>query len=347
MDIMEASEALVAGSIPAGRMNKEMKRRKILGGITAYIPYLFGGTMFRFILSFLIFLAYIPGFLSAETCGGPVARSYIEGFTLNLSTSISFKKEFRLIDYASSARIKQLKVLIEPLSEIEKKVMAKASLFKPYLVTRVKFDKLRAIFKAGGLLSASKAIKGGWLKEKPFTPLMEDKLFGGHSCVFASLGPPQGRKRYGDILFRLNIKALENKTWGTFSSGYHFLKTYRLKEMKGDVNVNKDDVAGFSNTVFSGQYLDDVYPFMIINFLRSFPEDKANKLSKEILNINDRRSFYSFVDSNRIGYMEAKIADSAALNSIRAIEVPADKLKEILSWPEAKPYKNKIHAEIY
>ena len=299
--------------------------------------------MYRLILSFLIFLAYVP-FLSAETCGGPIARSHIESFTLNLSSDISFEKEFKLIDYASSARVKQLKILMEPLSDIEKKIMAKASLFKPYLVTRVKFDKLRSIFKAEALLSASKAIKDGWLKEKPFTPVMEDKLFGGHSCVFASLGPPQGRERYGDVLFRLDIKALENKTWGSFSSGYYFLKSQRHKNMKEEVKVIKDDIAGFSNTVFSGQYLDDLYPYMVINFLRSFPKDKANKISKELLSIKDRSSFCSFIDSNRIGYMEAKIADSVSLDVILAIEVPADKLSEVLSWPEAKPHKNKIHA---
>ena len=303
--------------------------------------------MFKFILSFLFFFAYVPGFLSAETCGGPIARSHVESFTLNLSSDISFEKEFKLIDYASSARIKQLKLLLEPFSKREKKIMSKASSFKPYLVTRVKFDKLRSIFKAGGLLSASKATKDGWLKEKPFTPVMEDKLFGGHNCVFASLGPPQGRKRYGDVLFRLDIKALKNKTWGSFSSGYYFLKTYRLKEMKEEVKVSKDDMAGFSSTVFSGRYLDDLYPLIIMNFLRSFPKDKADKLSKELLNIKDRRSFYSFVDLNRLGYIEAKIADSAVLNSISAIEVPADKLSEVLSWPEAKPYKNKISAEKY
>lgn len=277
-----------------------------------------------------------------EYCSAPLAAAQAGGFTLGLSTAVPEEKAFRLLEAGSAARLAQLRILLEPFSAGEEALLKKAALLPPYLVTRVKFDKLRSILSGGALLSPELAFAGGVLKERPFTPAIEARLFGGHGCVFASYGPYSGRLRYGDVVFRLDPAKLAGRCWGSFSSGWHFLRNNRGLPVEKLEEVSRDDIAAFSGTVFAGRDLPAVYPLMMISYLRARPEEELRGLAAELLAAPDGPSFYALVDDRRLGYMEVKINSSAPLDLATAIEVPPGLLAEALSWPEAAAYKDRL-----
>lgn len=275
-------------------------------------------------------------------CAAPLASARAEAFTLGLSTEVPAGKAFRLLEIESAARADQLELLLEPFTGDEKKIMKRIARRPPYLVTRVKLDKLRSIFGGGALLSPERAYATGALKEKPFTPPIEDLLFGGHSCVFASYGPYAGRERYGDVVFRLAPDELEGRTWASRASGWHFLRSERGVDPASRESVSADEIAAFADTAFAGRDLPRVFGLMTVAFLRARPAGERDRLVGELLDADDGPAFYALVDSGRLGYLEAKVDGAVPLSAVTAIEVPPSALRAVLAWPEAEPYRKLI-----
>lgn len=279
---------------------------------------------------------------AGEICGGPLVVSQIDSFALKLSTSIPDSKKYALLGKASSSRLEQLKMLLEPFSEDEKKLIARVKERPPYLVTRVKGDKLKSIFSLGALLSPELAAKTGAVKEGVFTPVLEDRLFGGYNCVFASFGPHEGRVRYGEVIIRLKLPEVEKTLWATLSSGWHFMKNSRSGGAKNSAEPSADDIAAFSGTVFAGGDVTEAFSLIMTVFLRERPEAERAGLVKKLLSAPDGTAFYSLVDSERLGYFEAKVDGKIELEKAESIEVPASLFEEVVSWPESQKYRQKI-----
>ncbi len=279
---------------------------------------------------------------AADYCGAPLASARAAAFTLGLSTAVPAEEGYRLLEIGSAARADQLELLLEPFSRREKKLIKRMRRRPPYLVTRVKFDKLRSILSGGALLSPARAWLGGALKEKPFTPPIEDSLFGGHSCVFSSYGPYAGRERYGDVLFRLDLRRIEKRTWGSRASGWHFLESVRAVDPDSRDSVLPDEIAAFADTAFAGRDLPRVFPLMTVAFLRARPAAERDRLYAELLLLEDGPAFYALIDSERLGYLEVKTDSSVPLPAAPDIEVPPGKLREVLSWPESGPWRKRI-----
>ncbi|HOI43339.1 MAG TPA: hypothetical protein PK523_10375 [Elusimicrobiales bacterium] len=277
-----------------------------------------------------------------EYCGAPLASARAAAFTLGLSTAVPADKGFRLLEIESAARVDQLELLLEPFAKDEKKIMKRIARRPPYLVVRVKMDKLRSIFSVGALLSPGRAYATGALKEKPFTPPIEDSLFGGHSCVFASYGPYSGRERYGDVVFRLAPEKIAGGVWASRASGWHFLEDARGVDPRSRDSVSADEIAAFADTVFAGRDLPRVFRLMTVAFLRARPAGERDRLVDELLRAPYGPAFYAIIDSERLGYLEAKIDGSVPLSAVTAIEVPPSALRAVLAWPEAEPYRKFI-----
>lgn len=279
---------------------------------------------------------------AADYCGAPLVSARAAAFTLGLSTAVPAEEGYRLLETGSAARVGQLELLLKPFSRREEQLIKRMRRRPPYLVTRVKFDKLRSILSGGALLSPSRAWLSGALKEKPFTPPIEDSLFGGHSCVFSSYGPYSGRERYGEVIFRLDLRRLEKRTWGSRASGWHFLESVRAVDPDSRDSVLPDEVAAFADTVFSGRDLPRVFPLMTVAFLRARTAAERDRLYAELLRLKDGPAFYALIDSERLGYLEVKTDSSVPLPAALDIEVPPDKLREVLSWAESRPWRKRI-----
>ncbi len=275
-------------------------------------------------------------------CAAPLVSARAQAFTLGLSTPVPADKAFRMLELESAARTAQLRLLLEPFSKKEKKLMRRMTRRPPYLVTRVSFDKFRSILSGGELLSPGRAYASGALKEKPFTPPIEDSLFGGHSCVFASYGPYSGRERYGDVVFRLDLRKLAARTWGTRASGWHFLESGRGVNPRTRETASLDEISAFSDTVFAGRDLPEVFPLATVAFLRARPAGERDRLAGELLRLEEGPAFYALIDEERLGYLEVKIDSSVPLSEVVAIEVHPGRLREALAWPEAAPYRKLI-----
>ena len=279
-----------------------------------------------------------PNRASDQYCGEPLAEARIQAKTLPLKTNIAPEKIAVFLGLASKAKVEELRMALGPVSDEELDLMAIAGKFPPFPVTRTPFERLKSILASGAILSPAEAARQGVVLDTPFTPQLEYALFGGFDCIFASVGPREGKKRYGDVAFVLNNNSLKKTAWATFSSGWYFMKTTKSTETA----PGQEDKLAYSETVFTAGEWGDVFPPAIVAYLREKPEKEAAGIKALLKAASDRVEFQELVDKFMLGYMEAKIPRELPLEDVDSIEVPLDKLKEVLGWPESKKWGSKI-----
>jgi hypothetical protein len=238
-------------------------------------------------------------------------------------------------------------------------------------VNRLHFNDLRGVFARKGLLSLHEEEKfmGGDVQHT--TPGVEIQLFGAYDCVFASIGPPNGTPRYGDVIIRLK-DAVRDHGWATPTSGMHFLWAVRHKDARqmqallaagkslpappSPLSIGFDDRLAFSNQVVTEEEWNRALAYQAILVLRNLHDspasDKVRGRLARMLATKDPVAFWtSFIPAEEpnqspaelaarvpFGYLEGKFPGRFSIDDFTSIEISADQLSEVRTWPEAKPY---------
>src|SRR5262245_7034393 len=133
------------------------------------------------------------------------------------------------MEISSRCTMAEFELFLSPLSPQETGLVKKVEKTTAPIVHRLHFDDLRQVLKNGALWSYRKEEEQQPVRHVHTTPALENKLYGAYDCVFASVGPPDGAPRYGDVIIRLKDSVRENG-WATPFSGMHFLKAIRHKD---------------------------------------------------------------------------------------------------------------------
>ncbi len=264
-------------------------------------------------------------------------------------------KEF--LDMVSRHNLEETALFMRPLNDLEERLFTKVASMQPPVVTRTVFANLRLILGQRGLLSPVEATRRGLSINKTITPDLEEMLYGAYGCVFASAGPIDGTSRYGEVIIRLrdSVKLLG---WGSPCSGHRFFKAIRNKNprelnqkiQQGQADaVTSDDYLHFSHFISVGRHWQENLAWQAVSFLRSAgdPEiaERRRLTAEALIAETDYRRFWDLFipdPENAFGYIEARFPGYVPAEYFTSIEVPADRLTEVLSWPESRPYRNRI-----
>jgi hypothetical protein len=249
----------------------------------------------------------------------------------------------------------------------------------PPIVNRLHFADLREALKNGGLLSFQREQALRHDPRRHTTPALENKLYDAYDCVFASVGPPDGAARYGDVIIRLKDSVREHG-WATPFSGMHFLYAIRGQDARkmqqllaegrelptsptDPLSLGFDDRLHFSHYVVTEKDWHRALAYQAILVLRNLDESEASghvrKRCDAMLGEEDASKFWALFIPERetgltaaeeaarepLGYLEAKFTDKLSIKDFTSIEVPASRLEEVRAWPEAKPYLELIRAK--
>jgi hypothetical protein len=283
----------------------------------------------------------------------------------------------RWLKLGSQTTIAESELFLAPLSPPEQALMKKIEAMPAPIVNRLSFDRLRGVLQAGALLSLYEEEKQKDASYVHTTPAVEDLLFGAYRFVFASVGPPHGSPRYGDVVIRLKDSARENG-WATPSSGMHFLWAVRHKDARkmqmmlalgqplpadGHLSLNFDDRLQYSHTIVTEQSWSLALAYQAILVHRNLDDSTAGQAIRKrfeaLLKEDDAEAFWAmFIPPLEkdlapaeaaarmpFGYLEAKFADRLSAKHFESIEVPAEMLDDVRGWPEAKPYLHLIRAK--
>ncbi|QDU92430.1 hypothetical protein [Lignipirellula cremea] len=314
-----------------------------------------------------------------DLAGQPLAaarRTAIDAGTFHRKLSEEKLRAWRNI--ASRCTMAEFELFLSPLTREEERLIAKMATLSPPIINRLHFEDLRAVLKHGGLRSY-------WEEErtnshlKHTTPAVENELYGAYDCVFASVGPPDGSPRYGEVILRLKDTVREHG-WATPFSGMHFLSAIRGKDAQqmqqlladgkqlptdptDPLSLGFDDRLHFSHYVVAEQHWEQALAHQAIVVLRGADDspagDKIRERFQKLLTENDSHQFWqTFIPPwepglppeeaaarTPFGYLEGKFDDRLSIENFTAIEVPAEQLSEVRSWPEAQPHLALIRAK--
>lgn len=283
------------------------------------------------------------------------------------------------IEIASRCTMAEFELFLAPLSPQERALVRKVDRMRAPIVNRLRFEDLRGVLKDGGLLSHAREeqLHEGELRHT--TPAVENDLFGGYDCVFASVGPPDGTPRYGDVIIRLKDSVREHG-WATPFSGLHFLSKIRHQdtqkmlalldrgqslptEATNPLSLGFDERLHFSHYVVAEGDWERALAFQAVLVLRDADNSAAGQAVRKrfaaLLKENDNAKFWTlFIPAEKsgltaeeaaarvpFGYLEGKFADRLGGEDFTSIEVPAERLSEVRSWPEARLYLHLIRAK--
>lgn len=321
-----------------------------------------------------------PEVKPAQQAGHPLAttrRSAIN--VLPFHRKLDATKLKKWLEISSRCTMSEFELFLSPLTAEEQKLL-KAIENKPApIVNRLHLENLRDVLKQKALVSlrVEDEIKKDDLSHT--TPAVENLLYGAFDAVFASVGPPNGSPRYGDVVIHLKDSVRENG-WATPFSGMHFMYAIQHKDARkmqdmlaagkslpespyNPLHLGFNDRLHFSHYVVTERYWNQMLAFQAILVYRNLDDSPASEKVRQrftaLLTEEDPQKFWNLYIPPRIengtaeqdaenipfGYLEGKFDDRVSIDFFTAIQVPASKLAEVRSWPEAQPYLHLIQAK--
>lgn len=283
------------------------------------------------------------------------------------------------LQISSRCTMDEFELFLAPLTSQEQQLIEHIESMQAPIINRLPFADLRGVLKNGGLLSHEVEEQLNRGTNKHTTSQLENELYGAFDCVFASVGPPHGSPRYGDVIIRLKDSVRENG-WATPFSGMHFLSAVRHQDaakMQDMLSAGKslptdpfnplslgfDDRLHFSHYIVTEEHWNRALAYQAILVLRNADDSVAGKTIRErfeeLLKLNKPQEFWTvFIPSREydlppeeaaarepFGYLEGKFPDRFSIEDFTSIEVSAEQLEEVRSWPEAKPYLDLIQVK--
>lgn len=262
-------------------------------------------------------------------CGRPLVEAWDARNKTNYS-KLDQKAAFAAI---SKENMNALIKLVGPMTADEKVLYAGSLSLNPVpVVNRSYFSNLKRL-----LTSQAKSIeapnspraKAEGL-EPAITPQSEDKLYGAWNCVFATVGPPDGRTMYGDVIFRFKSRE-PVPAFGTLRAGNPFMWESPGKSLD-------EYQYGYVQMLIAPSDWDEWFAYTLVKLIRDKGAAKAKMIAdlKKILEstpLNKRRSdFWQYVFDQQLGYLEGKYENTVSITAMESIEVDASVMKDIAGW---------------
>ncbi len=321
-----------------------------------------------------------PAVVSSQRAGGPLAATRRTAINaLPFQRPLDAEKIKKWLEISSQCTMAEFELFLSPFSQEEQELLKVIEDKPAPIVNRLHFENLRHVLKEKALVSLRIEEK---LQHDPLThttPAVENLLYGAFDAVFASVGPPHGSPRYGEVIIHLKDSVRENG-WATPFSGMYFMYAIRHKDARkmqdmlaagqtlpaspyNPLNLGFDDRLHFSHYVVTEKSWNKMLAFQAILVHRNLDDAPASQKVRQrftdLLTEKDPQKFWSLYIPPRLkngtpeqdaenvpfGYLEGKFDDQVSIDFFTSIEVPADKLAEVRNWPEAKPYLHLIHAK--
>jgi hypothetical protein len=288
----------------------------------------------------------MPGEMLFKACARYLSDSPYKG-------ELTMERMRGFIELISRHNLERFEFFFRPLSFFEYRVFRKVRSMLPPVVTRVSLPCLKGIFQQGAILSPQEAEFRGTRVRISVTPSLEDNLYGAFGCVFATVGPPDGHKRYGEVVIRLRESA-HKMGWATHRSGTTIVVKGRALQDDCEENDRPDAKVAywervfFSSRVIAGRDWSRALAWQAVLLLRSSEsknEAVCRAAAERLLVETDNRVFWEVFASMADGsfrYLEAKFPRFVSVDMIESIEVPPERFAEITSWPESAHFLDLI-----
>jgi hypothetical protein len=255
-------------------------------------------------------------------CGAPMVVALRKSDPDNLlqdpSGNFRFKESLETI---SESNLQRLKKKLGALGHKEKSLVDLiVSKYNPPIVHRTSVETSKIVIKSrNGLVSATKR------RESPaVTPMIEQRMFAGHDCIFTSVASPYGIREYGTVLLRFEDK--KGFAWGSMYTGYRW-----ALEVEGVSDLSRHPGDGmirrFARQIYTNNHWDEALGLLIIENVRAGSTFRGKGASYDKTQILDQllaeptqSSFWSRVVRHRLAFLEGHYVDNIPLDDVKFMQ---------------------------
>lgn len=273
---------------------------------------------------------YPDAVLACLTKGEPAFRHPVEG---HLKTSLRSLSRRNLAREMAE---------LGPLSLAEQGIFDKIRALPIGFSSRLTPWRLLRVLQDGALLSTARVRDLKNIAVKPYTPQIEEDLYGAFDYIFGTVGLWKGSKEYGGVILEISPRAWKRRSFATRRSGWRAIEQAReeagLPQGADDLEPQIASRARriFGEMVFLPIAYGEAMAVRAIQWLRENPSRVRDFVSAK------GETLERLVLECRLGYLEGKIMGSMNLSDIEEAVLPADLEPDLAAEIETLARKNGI-----
>lgn len=213
---------------------------------------------------------------------------------------------------------RELQIMGE-LGEAERGLFERLLELKPHYSFRMTEARLRRVLEDGVLLSTGQVSRLLERPVSPYTPGVEDEMFGAYEHTFGALGFGQGDERYGPVEVRLRPEVWKARSWASFASGWKALSRVSeepLEYDRADPELLSAARERFSHWVVTPPDYNATVAAGIVGRLGKLPPEVREELLKA-----SSVELPALLVKHRLWYLEGKIHGALNLEDIERLIV--------------------------
>ncbi len=129
----------------------------------------------------------------------------------------------RSLDELSARNLAREKAELGPLTPAEIRIFERVRALEPSYSFRMTGGRLRRVLQDGVILSTDQVSKLKGAPVRPYTPKVEDDLYGAYDYTFGAVGFGRGDDEYGEVRVVLRPQAVQARSFATYRSGWRAL----------------------------------------------------------------------------------------------------------------------------
>ncbi len=248
---------------------------------------------------------------------------------------------------------------IGELTPEEKVVFDRVRALEPNYSFRVSLARLSRLVEDGVILSTAQVAEIKKAPVSPYTPQLEQQMYGAYDYTFGAISFNDGDKRYGDVVLRLRPEVVQARSWASRKSGFGANRELRSSDAtaalrrtaeagptslvdfaksaveglrKGEVKrTSESDYLTRARDLFASwvvepeHYQDMIATQILWRFRDGTPEFRERLLGAE----GDELA--RFLGESFIGYLEGKIKGSLNLVDLESVSLPSNAPPDVVA----------------
>lgn len=232
----------------------------------------------------------------------------------------------------SAENLAREKAWLGPMSPGEARLFDRIVRSAPQYSFRMSTARLRRLLEDGAVLSTAQVASLKGAPVSPYTPRVEDDLFGAFGYTFGEVGFQGGDPRYGEVRVVLRPETVRARSFATYRSGWAALQSAR----QGDLATAALDGTGAAPALLEAArrrlaewvVVPEHYTASMATFAVESVRAEGPEALRELLEASDE-GFPRALKRHGLGYLEGKIRGSLTLEDLARVDLPADAPEDV------------------
>lgn len=213
------------------------------------------------------------------------------------------------------------------LSPDEARLVERLKAAKPEYSFRMTTNRLRRLLEDGAVLSTAQVASLKGAPVKPYTPPVEDALYGALDYTFGAVGFGRGDDRYGEVRVVLKPETVQARSFATYRSGWAALESARRGDLaSAPLSWEAADPAlleAARRRLGEWVVIPEHYTASMAAYAVETVRAKGPEVLRSLLEAPPEE-FPRLLEQHGLGFLEGRIRGALSLQDLERVELPPD-----------------------